>query len=71
MFLRYSADQQTIDQIIETKSFTDIINWEELNQCYGFTRNKIYVFLYSKENYIKNSQNITIHDDRNIVHMFM
>ena len=58
MFLRYSADHQTIDQIIETKNFTDINNWEELNQCYGFTRNKIYDFLYSKENYIKISKTL-------------
>ena len=53
MFIRYSAAQQTIEWIVESNSFKDIINYVELKQIYGLYRHPSKDFLHLKENYIK------------------
>ena len=53
MFLRYSASQQKIGQIIESQKFKDIISWDELQQGYGLIIFQSNNFLHSKEYYIK------------------
>ena len=52
MFLRYSATQQINDCIIESTSFNDTINWEELKKGYGLTKYESNDFLYLKKDYI-------------------
>ena len=53
MFLRYSATQQTIGQIIESQKIKDTISWDELQQGYGLIIFQSNNFLHSKEYYIK------------------
>ena len=53
MYLQYSAAQQTIEWIIASNSFKNIISFDELQQGYGLTIFQSNNFLYSKEDYIK------------------
>ena len=38
ILIRYSASQQTIEWILESNSFKDIINYDELKQIYELSR---------------------------------
>ena len=53
IFIRYIAAQQTIEWIVESNSFKDIINYIELHQIYGLSRLQSKAFFHSKDDYIK------------------
>ena len=53
MFIRYSATQQAIEWIVESNSFKNIINFDELKRSYGLSRHQSKHFLHSKDDYIK------------------
>ena len=53
MFIRYSAAQQTMEWIVESNSFKDIINYDELQRAYELSRYQSKYFLHSKDDYTK------------------
>ena len=58
MFIRYSAVQQTIEWIVESNIFKDIIHFDELQRGYGLSIYQSNNFLRSKDDYIKISKTL-------------